>query len=235
MSDTEGYIYPILAPKQLGFSQNLVACYTSSHLYATIAALDKVIETKDVKKIGKSLKEIHAKYGGITELIAVVWRRPNFVPQILEVMPPEYKPKPRTGIMGIGDRRVLQRFKELFREDPSDSCPIEPTPQMIENISKAVGYPVTFGSRFPIGQAFAQIAGAFSQAIEEVNSPSVGLPIQITMITKTGIYSREALIRRSEGVWGRFTARREELALPTNEPTVINQQTDRRTAVQLFP
>jgi hypothetical protein len=173
--------------KQYGFSRNLAVCYTSSNVEITTRALDECAGTSNVKRLGASLRDLHADYGGVTQLIAVVWTTGH--PRILEVMPPSYVPKPRSGIVGIGSLAVLRRFRELFLEDPSSYCPLEVTPEMLSGLSKALGYPVTlddFGSRFPIEQAMVNIATALSEAIESVNDRTVALPLQITKINKEG-------------------------------------------------
>ena len=234
VSDGEGYIFPMWLAKQRSFSPNLIACYTSSNIYVTTAALDRESNTRNVKRLGDSLRELHKVYGGITELIIVVCRKGATRPQILEVMPKAYKPVPRRGVIGIGDTKILQRFRELFKEDPSNSCPIEPTPEMIENISRAVGHQVDFGCRFPLQQAAAEIVSALSQAVEEVQSLTVELPLQVTTISKAGVSSKEAMIRRGPGAWERLTARHAELSLPANPPVRSPSESRRRAAVQLF-
>ncbi len=95
----------------------------SSNVDATIRALLRCAGTSNVKRLGSILKESHEKYGGATELLACVWSTGGHSQQILEVMPPSYEPRPRTGIVGSGDPKVLKRFKEIFREDPSPICP----------------------------------------------------------------------------------------------------------------
>lgn len=151
-------------------------------------------------------------------------------------MPPAYVPKPRIGIVGIGDRAVLQRFKDVFTEDPSPSCPIEATPEMLENLSKAVGYPVSLGSRFPIENALAELVSAFSQAIEEVKSPGVGLPVQAITITKNGYtpFYGYAFFpgNADEGRW--LTARTDELVLLDPSPVSTKKDFDLCKALQLF-
>ncbi len=191
-SDTRICVADTLQPFNLHWQNNIVAyprnlsvCYTSSSVDVTIKALDSCAGTSNVRRVGTSLREHHFQSGGVTELIAVVSDGGREL-RLLQVMPLSYVRKLRTGIVGIGSSAVLQRFKELFMEDLSLYCPLEATPEMIEGISRAVGYPVTFRSRFSIDQAVAHIVSFLTQAIEDVNCPSVGLPVQATAITKEG-------------------------------------------------
>ncbi len=82
----------------------------------------------------------HEKWGGLTELLAVVWHRDKQSPQILELMPDTYEPRPRHGVIGIGDDAVLRRFKELLSED-LDSRILQMTPEVLDGLSKSVGHP----------------------------------------------------------------------------------------------
>lgn len=219
-SSTSGYIFPILLAKQIGFSKNLITCYTSSHVDATVAAFNKVGSTRNIKKIGQALKQAHSKFGGTTALIATVWHKKNPTPKILEVMPPEYIPKPCFGIVGIGHIGILHRFKELMEEDPTRGLPIEPTPQIINGLSKFLGEPVHFRSRFPLMKAGARIGAMLSQAIEELNHFSVGLPIQLTTISKGKVEAWEGKIRRQPGKWDPITDN-DKLVLPYRVPHQI--------------
>src|SRR5829696_2809515 len=72
--------------------------------------------------------------------------------------------------------------------------PIEPTPEMLENIAKSVGHPVDFGSRFPIHSAMAGVVSAFTEAIEDVASPTVALPVHPIIITKEGYTVPQAVL-----------------------------------------
>jgi len=168
--------------------------------------------------------------------LACVWETGGDRQQILELMPPSYEPKLRSGIVGIGDRDVLKRFKEIFREDPSPHLPIEATPEMIENISKAVGYRVDFGSRFPITQAIAQITSDFTEAIEEVESPRVALPVHALTITKEGYRPFHAYLHSpgnpDKGRW--LTTPTDKLSLLDRTVPRAPRDIDPRKAVQLF-
>jgi hypothetical protein len=225
----------LLLAKQYDLSRNLIVCYASSNVDATVRALVRCAGTSNVKRLGEVLRESHEKYLGATELLACVWETGGERQQILEVMPPAYEPRPRTGIVGIGDRAVLERFQEVFREDPSPTLPIEATPEMIENISKAVGYTVDFGPRFPIQKAAAEVVSAFTEAIEDVASPTVALPVHPIMITKEGLTPFQAVLRSAPGEYRTLTTPTDKLSLlnrfkvPRAERDVVP-----RKAVQLF-
>ena len=80
-------IIPWFCSKLEPIGKNLAVCYTSSNAAATILALKTVGQYSNVKRVGNSLRDAHERYGGITELIAVVSRRDQ-APQLLELMPP---------------------------------------------------------------------------------------------------------------------------------------------------
>jgi hypothetical protein len=151
-------------------------------------------------------------------------------------MPPSYEPRPRTGIVGIGDRGVLERFRENFREDPSPNLPIETTPEMRENISKALGYPVVFGPRFPIQNAMAEVGSAFTDAIEDVDSPTVALPAHLLTVTKEGYTTYHDFViepgKSSEGRW--WTTPTDKLSILNPSVTRARKDFAPRKAVQLF-
>jgi len=113
--------------------------------------------------------------------------------------------------------------------------PIEPTPEMLENIAKSVGHPVDFGSRFPIHSAMAGVVSAFTEAIEDVASPTVALPVHPIIITKEGYTVPQAVLRYAPGKYRPLTT-------PTDKLSLLNRfkvpRADRdvtpREAVQLF-
>gem|GEM_PF-4958084 len=53
----------LLLAKQYGLSRNLIVCYTSSNVDATIRALLRCAGTSNVKRLGSTLREVHDKYG----------------------------------------------------------------------------------------------------------------------------------------------------------------------------
>ena len=72
-----------LAAKQRPVSDNIVVCYTSGYLQVTTAALnDSVGRRVSLRRLGRNLRAQHEKWGGYTELIAVIWHRDRPSPQI---------------------------------------------------------------------------------------------------------------------------------------------------------
>ena len=227
--------------KQRVFSDNLIICYTSVNLYVTTRALDiaeNASAKPSVKRIGEYLKQEHEQYGGLTELLAVVWQANSPVPQLLELMHPDYVPKPRQGIVGIGDRYVLERFKELFQNPPPSAL------QLVESAELAKNHPKLF-ENLPSGaiqidsfekQTVAEIGAALTQAVEEANSDTVGYPLEINSLSKQGLVPINISIRRKDiGTWERVSAESKDLSLPSNPPQHSERQKGRTSAVQLIP
>jgi hypothetical protein len=216
--------FDFLLAKQYGLSRNLIVCYTSSNVDGTMRALLRCAGTSNVKRLGSILRECHTRYGGATELLACVWSTGGHAPQILEVMPPSYEPRPRTGIVGIGDRKVLKKFKDVFTKE-------------VEHILKVYVPPSEpFGNRFSIGSAIGFITAALSDAIEEAKSPTVALPVHTLTITKRGYSPFQALERSAgnPGTWRPLTTQTEKLSIL--EPIALRVPKDfaPRKAVQLF-
>ena len=225
----------VILSKQLELGRNMAVCYTSSNLFATSRAFAESFRTRDLRKVGDSLRSTHQDFGGATELLAVVWRRGRD-PQILEVMPPKYQPKPRSGILGIGDPGVLNWFQENF-------CPIirPPTPVLsasaIESLQSTIGGAIDPPrSRFNINDAGLQIATAFTEAIAGGGGPTVGLPIQYLIFTAAGIRRLGMAGSDDEGSsWSTITADPSALSFPKWERNKTQQDPSPRTARQLFP
>lgn len=227
--------------KQRVFSDNLIICYTSVNLFVTTRALDRAENASakpSVKRIGEYLKQEHEQYGGLTELVAVVWRANSPVPQMLELMHPDYMPKPRQGIVGIGDRLVLERFKELFQNPPPSAL------QLVESAEFAKKHPKLF-ENLPPGamridslekQTVAEIGAALTQAVEEASSDSVGYPLEINWLSKQGLVPINISIRRNDTeTWERVSADPKDLSLPSNPPQYSEREKGRGSAVQLIP
>jgi hypothetical protein len=225
----------ILLAKQYDLSRNLIVCYASSNVDATVRAVVRCAGTSNVRRLGEVLRESHEKYLGVTEMLACVWETGGDRQQLLELMPPSYEPRPRSGIVGIGVRDVLERFKEVFREDPSPTLPIEPTSEMLENIAKSVGHPVDFGPRFPIQRAATEVISAFTEAIEDVGNPTAALPVHTLTITKEGLTPYQAVLRSGPGKYRPLTTPTDKLSL-LNRFKVPRGERDfaPREAVQLF-
>jgi len=63
----------ILLAKQYDLSQNLVVCYASSNVDATVRAVVRCAGTSNVRRLGEVLRESHERYFGVTEMLACVW------------------------------------------------------------------------------------------------------------------------------------------------------------------
>lgn len=205
-----GTPYKQLAPKQFRLAKNLMACFTSSNLTATADALllkgrDRsnkktgLATPRDLSRLGSMLRASHLKYGGHSEIVATIWPRGASGPTVVELMPPSYQAREVDGIVGIGSRDVLARFSELYRERP------------LANLQYA-GIVET---------AAASLGAAFSQAVEEVGSPSVALPLQVTTVHRHDILARRMdLVRSGTKSVEPLTAAVDSLALPSNRVRV---------------
>jgi hypothetical protein len=123
---------PHFAAKFRRVGGSIFVTYTSSHFFATTKALNEVTNRADARQIGDKLKQYHGKFGGATELLAVVWGD-GVKLQPLGVMPPDYLPRPVSGIVGIGDRGVLSHFRPNFVERPPNRIPV--TPEMLKGLA----------------------------------------------------------------------------------------------------
>lgn len=78
------------------------------------------------------------------------------------------------------------------------------------------------------------LACAFSQAVEEVKDPSVHLPIQITAVTKEGIFERKASIfRKASRQLEPLTTNEKQLGLPAIPAKIPTFAGKKRSAIQL--
>lgn len=230
-------VIPWLCSKQEPIGKNILVCYTSSNAAATSFGLKRVRHDSNVKRIGISLKQAHERYGGITEAIAVVWRR-HQTPQILELMPPRYIPRPRQGIIGIGDREVLHWFCDNFVADPPEDLVTPPPPALLEAIAQAMGHPFVLPpARFPIKQAALQVAAAFTEGIRLAGGPTVSLPVQVMTISDGQVRGHGISASADLENWESLTAEREEVrVVRPNPPTLKKREQDEvpRKAMQLF-
>lgn len=225
----------VICPKQFKLARNMAVCYTSSNLYATGRALDKSFHSGDLRKVGHALYDAHKAFGGTTELLGFVSRRGRD-PQILELMSPRYEPKPRSGIVGIGDSGALDWFAGNF--DPIYGPPPTPTLSVaaIKSLQRVAGGRVEFlRSRFRINDAGLQVAAALSEAIAQGGGHTVGLPIQLLTLT-TDTIRRSAVARSEDGTaWDTITADPSALNFPHLGCHKISLDRSHRTARQLFP
>jgi len=167
-----------------------------------------------------------------------VWRANSPVPQLLELMHPDYMPRPRQGIVGIGDSHVLERFKELFPNPPPSALQLVESAELIKNHPKLI-------ENLPPGairidsiekQTIPEIGAALTQAVEETSSDTVGYPLEINSLRKQGLVPINISIRRKDtGTWERVSADPKDLSLPSNPPQHSERQTGRTSAVQLIP
>jgi hypothetical protein len=161
----------------------MVVTYTSENVYATTQALASVKAARNVRTYGSALSDWHHHHGGYAEVLVAVWRR-KLRPQILELMPMAYKPAPRTGIVGIGNRAVLQHFQSEFDPNPEDWMEPEVPAEAWKRLEAQLGHPIIPPPRtFPIERAALTMAAVFSTAIEQVGGGSVGLPVQVMVIS----------------------------------------------------
>lgn len=223
--------------KQRLVAPNILVCYTTSHGSATTAALQWSWGKRSVRRIGEALKASHQHYGGLTQLIAVVWRLKS-LPQVLELTPPEYRPQPRTGIIGIGDPGPLQWFRENFQEDPRPILQRSTaTPEMVDAISKHIGQRVDFpGPTFTIDDAALNVAGALTIGIEQKGGPTVGLPLQVMVVHKGAVRQVPVVVltENAKNVT-MATIDHRQVKLPPPVFPRIDPDVRRLPATQLFP
>jgi len=232
--------------KQRVLSDNLVVCYTSSNIFNTTAAIDRVqgapttngpgsISTvRDIRRIGEFLRKEH-KAGGLTELIAVIWEKHYPVPNIFEVMPKKYKPKERKGVIGIGDRRVLRCFEDVFRNPPPGLL------QVLEanELRRALKHPPPGLDTSPEQprpiESGNDLFGALDTVMKKMDESysTVGYPLEYRELTNKGIELHQAIIRRKPRDWDKVTAKPGELILPPGAPKKSKRETRNLTAVQL--
>lgn len=223
---------PWLFCKQRLFAPNILVCYTSSNAPATTLALHKSWGARKVRAIGQCLKEVHDKYGGITEPIAVVWRKRQ-PPQILELMPPSYHPTPRFGIVGIGDQGVLQWFKGNFRAAP------DPPPALSHEdwqaLARAVGGPITYEQRsYTIEEAALNVGAALAEGISQAGGPTVALPIQVMTVSRGVVTAHQLTATTDLQNWESITVDPDVLKVSAIKPPVTGQDRRSRSAIQLL-
>lgn len=222
--------------KQRLTAPNILVCYTTSHGAATTAALQQSWGRRDVRRISEALKVSHATYGGLTELLVVVWRRGG-TPQILELMPPSYRPQPRSGIIGIGDPGPLEWFRANFEEDPRPRLELStPTPELVFAVAQHFGEPIEFPSvRYTIRDAALSVGSALTVGIQTSGGRTVGLPIQ-AMIVHRGEVEQIPIVMSSADLkdFSSVTVEHHETKLPAPVFPRIPLDGARRRATQLF-
>ena len=223
--------------KQRLVARNVLVCYTTSHGSATTLALQRVWGTKSVKRIGDELRAVHSRLGGITELIAVVWRGRG-VPQILELMPPDYRPEGRSGIVGIGDREALAWFVKNFQVDPRPELNKQlPTSEIVAALESQFGGPLELPRpEYTLDSAALNVGACLASAIEQVGGATIGLPIQLMVVTG-GAVRQVPLVAFSdvEKPAQQITIDHRDAQLPPAQFPVAPRESRRRSALQLFP
>ena len=229
--------------KQRVLSDNLIVCYTGSNANKTTAAIDRVQRApttngpgslstvRDIRRIGEFLRKEH-EAGGFTELIAVIWQRRYPVPQVFEVMPKEYRPKAREGVIGIGDHSVLQRFLDVFRNPPPNLLQVLESNELLRQLKHPPPGVQTSPEQPRPRESGIELFRALRTVMDE-GWPTVGYPLEFKELTNKGIEPISAVIRREPGQWDKVTAKRGELTLPLSARVKGEPSTGNRTAVQL--
>ena len=224
-------IVPHFGAKFRRVGRNIFVTYTSSNFVATSRALDEVTNRGDARQIGEKLKKYHRNFGGASELLAVAWGTGREL-QPLEIMPPNYLPRPVTGVVGIGDRGVLNHFRSNFIERPPNIVAM--TPQMAAGLSKAAGYEIKAWSAFPLNKASGHVFGAFSNAVQQAGGPTVGLPVQHWIITAKGpMRLEEVVITKDDQIEHRSLNGKIPVVF-FGSPSRVAQDWIPRAALQLF-
>ena len=232
-----GRSFSILAAKRRAVSENVMVCYTSSNFFVTTAALNYSTNRRVcLKRLGGNLRAHHERWGGLTELLAVVWHKDQLSPQILELMPDRYEPVPRKGVVGIGDAGALLKFRELLSAHLESRTEIPQTPEAIEGLSKSIGRPISHDYGRGLLRGATEVACAMSDAIKEAGGPTVGLPLVVNIILpKLGVQNVEIpVMSLATSVWDSITPGSRPVVLPVNKPDRSPAWHGRRSAVQLL-
>jgi len=220
-----------LFSKQRLLAPNILVCYTTNNGAATTLALNSNWGARNLKRIGAALRETHERYGGLTELIAVVWRK-RIPPQILELMPPHYVPRSRTGVIGIGDPAVLEWFRLNFRAAPDP--PYVPSTEELESLSRAVGSPVTYSvPPYTIDEAALNVGAALSEGIRQAGGITVGLPIQVMTVARGAVRTIPITSTTDLKTWEDLTVDPSGVRVPAPNPPVVAKDPRPRSASQL--
>lgn len=230
-SDSQGVVAGIWV-KQGRLANNIFVCYSSSNLAATTLALNRATNSRSVARIGHSLKTAHQQYGGITELITIVWRA-NRPPQVLELMPPHYAPVPRRGVIGIGHRGVLESFRAGFFEEPRPDIASPLPTEVLQRLAIQIGRPVG-PPRYRIHHAAVNVAGALVEAIQYHQPATVGIPIQLSTISLGRLQSYAVASSPDSLTWQQVSAKPQDARIPNFRPVRIPSDITPRSAVQLF-
>jgi len=220
---------PWIVAKQGALKKNVFACYTSTNVGVTIRALNASVPRHNVKSIGTALRDMHERYGGATELLVVVWTR-KLQPQVLELMPPRYVPRKRTGVVGIGHRAVL----EWIRQNLPDVGETERQQEFLESVRDRMP-----GTEFPephygIDQASMQLVAALYEGITQAGGPTVGLPVQLALVHMGKVRIENVAMTPDLKAWEEVAILPSQVRMP--KLPLVRTETDdtARTAVQVF-
>jgi hypothetical protein len=234
LSTSSGKAFAAFWSKTEPLGHNIVVSFTSNNAAATVWGLEKVKKEWRPNRVAESLRTAHSKYGGFSEILAVVSRKGQ-APAILELMPPDYQPKVRHGIVGIGHRGVL----DWIRQNGSDDVPPEkrwtPPAEVVESLARTVGHPVSFRApSFTIEQAAMHVAAPMSEAIRLAGDATVALPLQVVTVSdgvaRTLSITSSADMQTFEDV----TIERDKVRLIRPQPPIVAPFHGRRKATQLF-
>ena len=220
---------PWVVAKQGAVERNIFVCYTSSHVGVTIRALSATVSRRDVKRVGAALRELHQRHGGATELLVVVWRRRQR-PQVLEVMPPGYAPRKRTGVVGIGDRAVL----EWIRENLPDVAETERQQKFVESFRGRMPGIQVPEPRYGIDQAAMQLVAAMYEGITQAGGSTVGLPVQLALVHRGEVRVENVAMTADLTTWEEVAILPHQLKMPKLQLVRMAEDNAKRTAVQIF-
>jgi hypothetical protein len=220
---------PWIAAKQGAVKRNIFVCYTSSNVGVTIHALRASVPRRNVKDVGATLRDMHARYGGATELLVVVWTR-KLRPQVLEVMPPKYVPRKRTGVVGIGDRAVL----EWIRQNLPDVAETERQQEFVESMRDRMPGMQLPEHRYGIDQASMQLVGAFYEGITKAGGSTVGLPVQLALVHRGEVRAENVAMTADLKTWEEVAILPHQLKMPKLPLVRTTADNAARTARQIF-
>ena len=165
-------------------------------------------------------------------MLALAWRRTD-TPTILELMPPQYRPTLRQGVIGIGDRAVLASFRGEFFEQPRPDLTDPAISEALGHLARQTGTPIN-PPRYNIHDAAANVASAFLEAIRIVRPRTVAAPIQLSTIALGTVRFGRIASSADGNAWEIVSAGPAEAKVLRPPLVRIPHDASRRRAVQLF-
>jgi hypothetical protein len=155
---------------------------------------------------------------------------------MLELMPPEYRPALRTGIVGIGDPAVLDWFVQNFPEDPRPEMEKQrPDPEMLTAIERQFGQVEFPPPVYPIEYAARDVGAILSLGIQNAGGDTVDLPIQLVHINSGVVRQLSlAMFKDLTKPAREITIDHKSTALPPRQYPRAEPHRGKRSAVQLF-